>query len=176
MQCCHGIEYDQGYARYGTVPDLPAASGKKLGSSRGTVWEKVPVCLSRDGTGTGRWEAVWLTGRDGSTRFLVGTGRDHSTRTCRVHSREIGREQSREIGREHSRDMVGRRSPEWLGSRSERGLETTRLKRGKCNRVLFVNAIILVSYVTRNISSSYPTRSRPAGTIHLHNVHACHVL
>ena len=37
---------------------------------------KVPVCFLRDGNGTGRWEATWLTGLDGNTRFLGGTERD----------------------------------------------------------------------------------------------------
>ena len=81
-----------------------------MGSSRATVQENVPVCLPRDGNGTGRREAIWLTGRDGSQRFLGtgswnGSGRGREI--GRVHSREIGRKHSREINREHGRESVG---------------------------------------------------------------------
>ena len=47
-----------------------------FGLPKGQVWEKVSVCLPQDGNGTGRSEAIWLTGWDGSTRFLNGTGRE----------------------------------------------------------------------------------------------------
>ena len=43
---------------------------------RGMVCEKVYVCLPRNGNGTGRWEATWLTRPDGITRFFGGTERD----------------------------------------------------------------------------------------------------
>ena len=124
------------YARCGgTVTVLPAAGGFLLAFSRGTIWEKLPVCLSRDKNGTGSWEATWLTGRDGSARFLGGTERGRgmgrkqvgksvgniygkTVRNSRENGREHGREHSREIDRQRSRDMAGRRSPEWLGTRS----------------------------------------------------------
>ena len=47
------------------------------------MWEKVPVCLPRVGNGTGTWEALWLTGRVGSTRFLGGTGSCNGSGTGR---------------------------------------------------------------------------------------------
>ena len=47
--------------------DSPAAGG---------LFEDLPVCLPRYGNGTGRQETIYLTGRDGSARFLGGTGRD----------------------------------------------------------------------------------------------------
>ena len=113
----------------------PAAGGLFLGPYRGTVW---------DGNGAGRWDAIWLTGPDGSTRLLGGMGRERTGERVgeigRTHSREIGPENSREIGgecgREHGRGY-GRESLAWFC-----------LSRG----------------------------SRPAGTIHLHNSQACHVL
>ena len=60
--------------RGGTVS--PAAGGNILGSSHGTVREKVPVCSPRDGNGTGTWVVIRTTRRDGSTRFVGGAGRD----------------------------------------------------------------------------------------------------
>ena len=60
----------------GTGNCLPAAGGKRKVSSRGTAWEKVSVCLPWNGNWTGRWEATWMTGRDGTTRILDGTGQD----------------------------------------------------------------------------------------------------
>ena len=48
--------------------------GKMFWSSQATVWEKVLVCLPRDGNGTERREAIWLMEWDGSPRFLGGTG------------------------------------------------------------------------------------------------------
>ena len=40
--------------------------GKSLGSSPATVRENVPVCVPRDGNGTGRREGRRLTGWDGN--------------------------------------------------------------------------------------------------------------
>ena len=56
--------FHQGYARCRDGSVLPAADGKMFGSARGTVLENVYFCLPRDGNGTERWEATWLTGRD----------------------------------------------------------------------------------------------------------------
>ena len=97
----------------------------------------IPVCLPRDGNGTARWEAIWVTGRDESPRFLGGTGswnrsgtgreigREHGREIDPEHSWENGRELSREnglehswkIGRERSRVRAGICNPEWLGTR-----------------------------------------------------------
>ena len=40
--------------------------------------------------GTGRWEVIWLTGWDGTTRFLGGTGRDGKHEIRREHTVYIG--------------------------------------------------------------------------------------
>ena len=72
----------QGYARYRSYRSV--RDGNRLarrrrnlfGSSQATVWEKVSVDLPRDGNGPGRREAMWLTGRDGTPRFLGGAVRD----------------------------------------------------------------------------------------------------
>jgi len=69
----------EGTAPYGMGNVFPATGGKRLGCSRATVWGKVSVCLPRHGNGTRRWEATWLTGRDGTKRSLGATGR-HGTR------------------------------------------------------------------------------------------------
>ena len=61
-----GTHDNEGTGRCWTVTVQPASGGNIYGSSRATVWEKVPVCLPWDGVGTGRREAIWLTGRDGS--------------------------------------------------------------------------------------------------------------
>lgn len=61
-------------------------------SSRATVREMVPVCLPRDGNGTGKWKAIRFTRRDGSARFLGGTESWNGS----VIGREIGQESRRE--------------------------------------------------------------------------------
>ena len=101
--------------------------------------------------GTGRESTIsW---RDGTGLWNgSGTGREigreHCRQNGREHSRGNGREHGREIGQERSRDMAERCSPEWLGTRSGTG----------------------------HAWGGASGRSRLAGTIHLHNVHACHVL
>ena len=65
---------------------------------------KVPVCLRRDGNGAGRWDAISLTGWDGATRFLGGTGRNGTGNDSRSG---LGREHSRQSGRERQSGMVG---------------------------------------------------------------------
>ena len=89
------------------------------------MWETVPVCLPRDGNGTGRRAAIWLTGRDGSPRFVGEMGEDHGTGREQVGKSvghivavKLGREHSQEIGRERSREMAGRCNPEGVGTRS----------------------------------------------------------
>ena len=69
------------------------------------VWEKVPVCLPRDGNETGRWETIWLTGRDGSGSKIIfgGIARDRTgsgNRSNRGTGRGIGRGHSWDIARE----------------------------------------------------------------------------
>ena len=53
---------------------FPAAGGKKNRLPEGRYGKKVPGCLPRDGNGTGRWEAIWLMGWYGNTRFFSGHG------------------------------------------------------------------------------------------------------
>lgn len=69
--CGHLIfSYYQGYTRvafgatrYDTVSDrLARCRWIFLGSSGGTVWEKIPVRLPQDGNGAGKSEALCLTG------------------------------------------------------------------------------------------------------------------
>ena len=119
------------------------------------VREKVPVCLPRDGNGTGTREAIRLTGRDGSPQFLGGKGSWNGSGTVReigrLHSREISREHNREIGREHCRESVRKQVGNVVGIWSgdavqngwehdgDRGLETTVKKRELTHRVLFIN-------------------------------------
>ena len=136
------------------MPTAISERAQKHIKKSATVWEKVPVCSQpRDGNGAGRREAIWLTGRDGSTRFLLagrdGTGSWNGSgagrEIGRVHCREIGREHSRvgtwsSIGREYSRENglehsweIGNVVGIWPGGAvlngwehdRERGLETT---------------------------------------------------
>ena len=124
-----------------------------LGLPERRYGKRFPFAYRGTGKGTGRRETIWLTGRDGSPRFLGGTGSWNGSGTGwiigREHSREIGRENrrasvgnilgktvgknSREIVREQrSRDMAGRYFPEWLGTRSGTNAGwRQRFKRGK---------------------------------------------
>ena len=96
---------------------LPAAGGGKKRVYRETVWEKVLVCLPRDGNETGRWEATWLTGRDGTTRFLGGTGRDGiGKRVGNILGKSVGNILGKSV-----ENTVGKRCPEWLGTRRGTG-------------------------------------------------------
>ena len=102
------------YARCrGTGPATfcPSKAEFFFGSFRGTVWEKVSVCSSRDGNGTGRWEATWLTGRGGTTRFLGGTGRDGiGERVGNIVGKSVGNIVGTSVekyGRETLSGMVG---------------------------------------------------------------------
>ena len=84
---------------------------KKIGFSRGMVWEKVPVGLPRDGNGTGRYEAIWLTGRDGNTRYIGGAGRGGiGERVGESVGNMVGTIVGKMVG-----DVVGKRSGAWRG-------------------------------------------------------------
>ena len=56
----------KGTARNGTGTFSPPQAEFLLGLPRATVRENVPVCVPRDGDGTGRREGRRLTGWDGN--------------------------------------------------------------------------------------------------------------
>ena len=101
------------------------------------------VCLPRDGNGTGRREDIWLTERDGSPRYLGGTGQDGTgswngsgtvRETGREHSREsyiVGKTVGNKVGKS-VRKSVGTRLSRTVGNAiSVAGWRRQRLKRGK---------------------------------------------
>ena len=119
------------YARCrGTGPATfcPSKAEFFFGSFRGTVWEKVSVCSSRDGNGTGRWEATWLTGRDRTTRLLGGIWE----RVGNLVRKSVGN-----IVGNLVENMVKKRCREWLGTQWGTGAGDNGRERGKCYRVLY---------------------------------------
>ena len=100
--------------RFATVSPASGGIFGGLPESRGTAYQNIPVCLPRDGNGTGRWEVGKPLGcRELTGRFLGRTGRDGTGNDSwsaigreirRDNIRGIGPENSREIGREHSRE------------------------------------------------------------------------
>ena len=70
---------------------------------RWIVWENVSVCLPPGRNGTGCWEAIWLMGSVGTTRF-------------RVRTRQEGNDSPRQNPTEHIKfvESVGNIGGKWV--------------------------------------------------------------